>query len=209
MASFVADLRRRAFGSRSGTAGCCARLSGGVDSSVAAVMVHKAVGNQLTCIFVDHGLLRKDEGDEVEAMFRGQLDLELHPGGRGGAFSRPAWTGVAEPEQKRKIIGEEFIRVFEEEAAEDRPGGLSGAGHHLSRCHRERQRARPRSSRATTMWAACPNGRQLSGACIEPLRDLFKDEVPQRGAGAGPARRDGLAAALPRPRAGGARAWAR
>ncbi len=92
-------------------------LSGGVDSSVAAVMLSKAVGNQLTCVFVDHGLLRKDEGDEVEAVFgpNGQYDLNFI---RVNAQERfyAKLKGVEEPEQKRKIIGEEFIRVFEEEA---------------------------------------------------------------------------------------------
>ena len=79
-------------------------------------MVAKAVGSQLTCIFVDNGLLRKDEGDMVEAMFRGHYDLNFV---RVDAAERflTRLDGVAEPEQKRKIIGEEFIRVFEEEAA--------------------------------------------------------------------------------------------
>lgn len=90
-------------------------LSGGVDSSVAAVLVHKAVGKQLTCIFVDHGLLRKNEGDEVEEVFRKQYDINLV---RVNAEERflTKLAGVSDPERKRKIIGEEFIRVFEEEA---------------------------------------------------------------------------------------------
>lgn len=92
-------------------------LSGGVDSSVAAVLLSKAVGKQLTCVFVDHGLLRKNEGDEVEAIFgpEGQYDLNFI---RVNAQERfyEALAGIEEPEAKRKIIGEEFIRVFEEEA---------------------------------------------------------------------------------------------
>ena len=92
-------------------------LSGGVDSSVAAVMMSKAVGKQLTCVFVDHGLLRKNEGDEVEAVFgpNGPYDLNFV---RVNAQERfyGKLAGVTDPEQKRKIIGEEFIRVFEEEA---------------------------------------------------------------------------------------------
>jgi GMP synthase (glutamine-hydrolysing) len=90
-------------------------LSGGVDSSVAAVLVHKAIGNQLTCIFVDHGLLRKDEGDQVEEIFRKQFSMNLI---RANAQERflGKLAGVSDPERKRKIIGEEFIRVFEEEA---------------------------------------------------------------------------------------------
>ena len=90
-------------------------LSGGVDSSVAAVLLHKAIGDDLTCVFVDHGLLRKDEGDFVEATFKGHFGLNLI---RVGAEERflSKLAGVTEPEQKRKIIGEEFIRVFEDEA---------------------------------------------------------------------------------------------
>lgn len=92
-------------------------LSGGVDSSVAAVMLARAVGKQLTCVFVDHGLLRKNEGDEVEAVFgpEGEYDLNFI---RVNAQERfyAKLKGVEEPEAKRKIIGEEFIRVFEEEA---------------------------------------------------------------------------------------------
>lgn len=92
-------------------------LSGGVDSSVAAVLLSKAVGNQLTCVFVDHGLLRKNEGDEVEEVFgpNGQYDLNFIRVNAQERFYEKL-AGVEEPEQKRKIIGEEFIRVFEEEA---------------------------------------------------------------------------------------------
>lgn len=90
-------------------------LSGGVDSSVAAVLLHKAIGKNLTCIFVDHGLLRKNEGDEVEDIFRNKFDINLI---RVNAKERflSKLAGITDPEKKRKIIGEEFIRVFEEEA---------------------------------------------------------------------------------------------
>lgn len=90
-------------------------LSGGVDSSVAAVLLHKAIGSNLTCVFVDHGLLRKDEGDFVEKTFREQFGMNLI---RVNAEERflTKLSGITEPEQKRKIIGEEFIRVFEDEA---------------------------------------------------------------------------------------------
>lgn len=90
-------------------------LSGGVDSSVAAMLVHQAVGSRLTCVFVDHGLLRKDEGDEVERLFKGAYRMNLI---RINAQSRflNKLKGVTDPEQKRKIIGAEFIAVFEEEA---------------------------------------------------------------------------------------------
>ncbi len=92
-------------------------LSGGVDSSVAAVLLSKAVGKQLTCVFVDHGLLRKNEGDEVEEVFgpKGQYDLNfIRVNAQERFYAKLA--GQTDPETKRKIIGEEFIRVFEEEA---------------------------------------------------------------------------------------------
>ena len=90
-------------------------LSGGVDSSVAAVLLNKAIGKNLTCIFVDHGLLRKNEGDEVEHVFRNQYDINLiRVNAKDRFLSKLA--GITDPEKKRKIIGEEFIRVFEEEA---------------------------------------------------------------------------------------------
>ena len=92
-------------------------LSGGVDSSVAAVLLSKAIGNQLTCVFVDHGLLRKNEGNEVETIFgeKGSYDLNFIPVNAQERFYRKL-KGETESERKRKIIGEEFIRVFEEEA---------------------------------------------------------------------------------------------
>lgn len=100
-----------------GTGKVLCALSGGVDSSVAAVLLAKAVGRQLTCVFVDHGLLRKNEGDEVEAVFgpQGLYNLNfIRVNAQERFYARLA--GVEEPERKRKIIGEEFIRVFEEEA---------------------------------------------------------------------------------------------
>ena len=90
-------------------------LSGGVDSSVAAALLQRAVGNQLTCIFVDHGLLRKDEGDQVEQVMKHQFHVDVRRVNAGPRFLGKL-AGVTDPERKRKIIGEEFIRVFEEEA---------------------------------------------------------------------------------------------
>ena len=90
-------------------------LSGGVDSSVAAVLVHKAIGDDLTCIFVDHGLLRKNEGDDVERIFRERFKMNLIRVNAQDRFLGKL-KGVEDPERKRKIIGEEFIRVFEEES---------------------------------------------------------------------------------------------
>jgi GMP synthase (glutamine-hydrolysing) len=90
-------------------------LSGGVDSAVAALLVHKAVGDQLTCVFVDHGLLRENEAEQVVETFSGHFHVPLvHVGAQRRFLSRLA--GVSDPEEKRKIVGEEFIRVFEEEA---------------------------------------------------------------------------------------------
>jgi len=91
-------------------------LSGGLDSSVAAVLVHKAVGDNLTCIFVDHGLLRKNEREEVERVFRDEFHMNLIVVDAEDRFLGRL-KGVTDPEKKRKIIGEEFIRVFEEEQA--------------------------------------------------------------------------------------------
>ena len=116
MGSFVED-SIRALREKIGDGKVLCALSGGVDSSVAAVMLAKAVGKQLTCVFVDHGLLRKNEGDEVESVFgpEGPYDLNFIRVNAADRFYGKL-AGVTEPEQKRKIIGEEFIRVFEEEA---------------------------------------------------------------------------------------------
>lgn len=116
MASFVEETIE-AIKEKVGDGKVLCALSGGVDSSVAAVMLSKAVGKQLTCVFVDHGLLRKNEGDEVEAVFgpEGHYDLNFIRVNAQERFYKKL-EGVEEPERKRKIIGEEFIRVFEEEA---------------------------------------------------------------------------------------------
>ena len=89
-------------------------LSGGVDSSVCALLVHKAIGDNLTCVFVDHGLLRKGEREEVETTFRDEFNIDLIVVDAEDRFLSKL-EGVSDPEKKRKIIGEEFIRVFEEE----------------------------------------------------------------------------------------------
>lgn len=89
-------------------------LSGGVDSSVAAVLVHKAIGDNLVCVFVDHGLLRKNEREEVEKVFKGEFKMNLIVVDAEDRFLEKL-KGVTDPEEKRKVIGEEFIRVFEEE----------------------------------------------------------------------------------------------
>ena len=153
-------------------------LSGGVDSAVAAVLLHKAIGDNLTCVFVDHGLLRKNEGDWVEKIFRGQFGMNLIRANVQERFLQKL-AGVTEPERKRKIIGEEFIRVFEEEArklgkVEVLVQGTiypdvieSGAGD------------------ASTIKSHHNVGglpeRMEFEKIVEPLRDLFKDEVRKVG----------------------------
>lgn len=155
-------------------------LSGGVDSSVAAVLLSKAIGNQLTCVFVDHGLLRKNEGDEVEAVFgpSGSYELNFIRVNAQERFYKKL-AGVTEPEQKRKIIGEEFIRVFEEEAK--KIGAVdylvqgtiypdvieSGLG----------KSAVIKSHHNVGGLPDCVDFKEI----IEPLRLLFKDEVRKAG----------------------------
>lgn len=164
-----------------GTGKVLCALSGGVDSSVAAVMLSKAVGDQLTCVFVDHGLLRKNEGDEVEAVFGpyGSYNLNfIRVNAQERFYSKLA--GVDEPEQKRKIIGEEFIRVFEEEAKKIGTvdflvqgtiypdvveSGLGGESAMIKSHHNV---------------GGLPDYVDFK-EIIEPLRDLFKDEVRKAG----------------------------
>jgi GMP synthase (glutamine-hydrolysing) len=106
----------RAFRAQVGKDRCCLGLSGGVDSSVLAALLHRAIGDQLTCVFVDHGLLRLGEGDQVMATFAEHMGVRVI---RVDAEQRflAALAGEADPEKKRKIIGRMFIEVFDEEAA--------------------------------------------------------------------------------------------
>lgn len=161
-------------------------LSGGVDSSVAAVLMHKAIGKNLVCIFVDHGLLRKNEGDEVERVFRRQFDMNLIRVNAKERFLQRL-AGVSDPERKRKIIGEEFIRVFEEES--------SKLGKIEFLCQGT---IYPDVVESGTGEAAVIKSHHNVGGLpkdigfegiLEPLRDLFKDEV----------RRVGLELGIPSP----------
>src|SRR5436305_892787 len=154
-------------------------LSGGVDSSVAALLVHRAVGDQLTCVFVDHGLMRKNEGEQVVSAFRDTFHVPLVAVDAEERFLARL-AGVTEPERKRKIIGEEFIRVFEEQAAAlGNPKYLvqgtlysdvieSGGGHGAA------------TIKSHHNVGGLPE--DLEFELVEPLRTLFKDEVRQVGA---------------------------
>ncbi|WP_186429413.1 glutamine-hydrolyzing GMP synthase [Clostridium sp. BSD9I1] len=148
-------------------------LSGGVDSSVAAVLVHKAIGKQLTCIFVDHGLLRKDEGDQVEEIFKKQFDMNLIRVNAQDRFLGKL-KGVSDPEKKRKIIGEEFIRVFEEEA--NKLGEISFLVQGTIYADVvESGTGTSATIKSHHNVGGLPEDIQFS--LIEPLRELFKDEV--------------------------------
>ncbi len=153
-------------------------LSGGVDSSVAAMLVHKAVGHQLTCIFVDNGLLRKNEGDMVEKVFTEQFDLNLIRVNAQQQFLGKL-AGITDPEGKRKNIGETFIRVFEQEAEKlDGIELLVQGTIYPDVIESGSQHAAVIKSHHNV--GGLPEDMKFTGV-IEPLRDLFKDEVREVG----------------------------
>ena len=156
-------------------------LSGGVDSSVAAVLLSKAVGDQLTCVFVDHGLLRKNEGDEVEAVFGpdGNYNLNFIRVNAQERFYEKL-KGVEEPEAKRKIIGEEFIRVFEEEAKKIGAVDFLVQGTIYTDVVESGVGGESTVIKSHHNVGGLPEHVDFK-EIIEPLRDLFKDEVRKAG----------------------------
>ena len=162
-------------------------LSGGVDSSVAAALIHRAIGDQLTCVFVDHGLLRQDEGRMVMEMFAGRLQARVIPVDASAQFL-DALAGVTDPEQKRKIIGREFVEVFKAEAGKLQ----AGDGGHQGATFLAQGTIYPdviESGGAKTKKAVVIKSHHNVGGLpaelglklLEPLRDLFKDEVRELG----------------------------
>ena len=166
-------------------------LSGGVDSSVAAALIHRAIGDQLTCVFVDHGLLRLHEGDMVMDMFEGKLHAKVIRVDAADMFLGKL-AGVSDPEQKRKIIGGLFVDVFKAEAAKLK----AGDGGHKGATFLAQGTIYPdviesggaKSKKAVTIKSHHNVGglpAQLGLKLLEPLRDLFKDEVRELGVALG------------------------
>ena len=168
-------------------------LSGGVDSSVAAALIHRAIGDQLTCVFVDHGLLRLNEGDMVMQMFVGQMHAKVIRVDASDLFLGKL-AGVTDPEAKRKIIGSEFVTVFKQEAAKLTSAGARGAKWlaqgtiYPDVIESGGARSSTGSKKAVTIKSHHNVGglpAQLGLKLLEPLRDLFKDEVRELGVALG------------------------
>jgi GMP synthase (glutamine-hydrolysing) len=154
-------------------------LSGGVDSSVAALLVHRAVGDQLTCVFVDHGLMRKNEGEQVIAAFRDRFGIPLVAVDAEERFLARL-AGVSDPETKRKRIGAEFIRVFEEEAAKLGDARFLVQGTLYSDVIESGGGTGTATIKSHHNVGGLPEDLQFE--LVEPLRALFKDEVRAVGA---------------------------
>ncbi len=159
-------------------------LSGGVDSSVAAALIHRAIGDQLTCVFVDHGLLRLDEGRMVMDMFAGRLHAKVVHVDASGQFLGQL-AGVADPEAKRKIIGREFVEVFQAEAGKLRDAKWLAQGTIYPDVI---ESGGAKTKKATTIKSHHNVGglpETLGLKLLEPLRELFKDEVRELGVALG------------------------
>jgi GMP synthase (glutamine-hydrolysing) len=167
-------------------------LSGGVDSSVAAALIHRAIGEQLTCVFVDHGLLRLNEGDMVMDMFVGKLHAKVIRADASDLFLGKL-AGVTDPEAKRKIIGGEFVTVFKQEAAKLKGEGAKGAkwlaqGTIYPDVIESGGAKSGPGKKAITIKSHHNVGglpEQLGLKLLEPLRELFKDEVRELGVALG------------------------
>lgn len=180
MDSFVQD-SIKAIREKVGDGKVLLALSGGVDSSVAAGLLSRAIGKQLTCVFVDHGLLRKNEGDEVESVFGPEGDFDLNfirVNAQERYYGKLA--GVTEPEQKRKIIGEEFIRVFEEEAKKIGAVDFLAQGTIYPDVVESGLGGESAVIKSHHNVGGLPDYVDFK-EIIEPLRDLFKDEVRKAG----------------------------
>jgi len=153
-------------------------LSGGVDSSVVAALLHRAIGERLTCIFVDHGLMRKDEGDEVTGVLAGQLGLPIVRVNAQKRFLK-ALDGVEDPEKKRKIIGREFIRVFEAEARKLGKVDFLAQGTLYPDVIESASVGKAQVIKSHHNVGGLPERMKLK--LVEPVRTLFKDEVRALG----------------------------
>ncbi|MGC8702157.1 MAG: glutamine-hydrolyzing GMP synthase [Thiomonas sp.] len=159
-------------------------LSGGVDSSVAAALIHRAIGGQLTCVFVDHGLLRLNEGKAVMDMFAGRLHAKVVHVDASARFMA-ALAGVSDPEVKRKIIGRKFVEVFQAEAAKLKNAKWLAQGTIYPDVI---ESGGAKTKKATTIKSHHNVGglpETLGLKLLEPLRDLFKDEVRELGVALG------------------------
>jgi GMP synthase (glutamine-hydrolysing) len=154
-------------------------LSGGVDSSVAALLVHRAIGDKLTCVFVDHGLMRKNEGAQVISAFRDHFKVPLVAVDAADRFL-DRLRGVSDPERKRKLIGTEFIRVFEEEAARLKDVSFLVQGTLYSDVIESGGGTGAATIKSHHNVGGLPEDLQFE--LVEPLRALFKDEVRKVGA---------------------------
>ena len=152
-------------------------LSGGVDSSVVAVLVHKAIGEKLTCVFVDHGLLRKNEREEVEKVFKDQFHMNLITVDAKDRFLKKL-KGIVDPESKRKIIGEEFIRVFEEEQAKLKDIDFLVQGTIKSDIIESGSKGKV-AVKSHHNVGGLPD--DVNFELIEPLKTLYKEEVREMG----------------------------